>query len=191
MKKAIIGYGGHAREVMAQISHKMPCFVDDKYVNQDTLPISKFDPTKYEVMVCVGNSKLRMEFVDKLPKLTKYFTFIHPMAIIGRDVLIGDGSFIGAYSMITTNIKVGKHAILNRHCQIGHDTQAGDYLSMMPNSVISGNCNIGDQVYFGTNSSVREKISICDDVIIGLNAGVVKNIIEPGTYVGVPAKKIK
>jgi UDP-3-O-[3-hydroxymyristoyl] glucosamine N-acyltransferase len=34
-------------------------------------------------------------------------------------------------------------------------------------------------------------MNICDDVIIGMNAGVVKNISEPGTYVGTPAIKIK
>jgi len=42
----------------------------------------------------------------------------------------------------------------------------------------------------GNNSSVREKINICDNVTIGLNGGVIKNITEPGTYVGTPVKKI-
>ena len=40
MKKALIGYGGHAREVMCQIGEKLPCFVDDKYCNEDTLPLT-------------------------------------------------------------------------------------------------------------------------------------------------------
>ena len=42
------------------------------------LPVSKFDPTKYEVMVAIGDSKARLEMVLKLPHTTKYFTFIHP-----------------------------------------------------------------------------------------------------------------
>jgi serine acetyltransferase len=46
-------------------------------------------------------------------------------------------------------------------------------------------------VYLGSNSSVREKTKITDDIIVGLNSGVVKNITESGTYVGVPAKRIK
>jgi UDP-3-O-[3-hydroxymyristoyl] glucosamine N-acyltransferase len=61
----------------------------------------------------------------------------------------------------------------------------------MPGSIISGNCKIGDSVYLGSNSSVREKTKITDDIIVGLNSGVVKNITESGTYVGVPAKRIK
>ena len=192
MKKALIGYGGHAREVMCQMNQKLDCFVDDEFLDSNTLSLSKFDPNIYEVMICISNPKDRYEIVNKLPKETKYFSFIHPTALIlSDDVYIDEGSFIGAYSILTTNIKIGKHSILNRYCQIGHDSQSGDYLTMMPGSVISGNCNVGTRVYFGTNSSVKEKINICDDVTIGLNSGVVKNINESGIYGGVPCKLIK
>ena len=37
MKKALVGYGGHAREVMAQMGTKLTCFVDDDYVVEGTL----------------------------------------------------------------------------------------------------------------------------------------------------------
>jgi hypothetical protein len=37
MKKALIGYGGHAKEVMAQMGIKLTCFVDDKYVVSGTI----------------------------------------------------------------------------------------------------------------------------------------------------------
>ena len=192
MKKALIGYGGHEREVLFQMGKKLPCFVDDEYVTKDTLPLSSFNPKKYKVMVAIANPDDRKKIVESLPNDTKFFTFIHPTALVFDDMIkIGKGSFIGAYSILTTNIKIGSHSILNRGCQIGHDTIIGDYFSMMPNSVISGNCNIGNRVYFGTNASIREKTDICNEVIIGLNGGVTKHIIEPGTYIGVPTKKIK
>ena len=46
-------------------------------------------------------------------------------------------------------------------------------------------------VYLGTNSSIKEKITVSKLTTIGSNATVVKDIQESGTYVGVPAKKIK
>lgn len=191
MKKALIGYGGHAREVMAQMRTQIPCFVDDQYLAEGTLPLSSFDPTEYKVLVAVGSSKDRYDIVQKLPKETKYFTFIHSTALIAGDVKIGEGSFIGAYSILTLNIKIGKHTLLNRGNQIGHDTTIGDYFSAMPGAIVSGNVTIYDLVYMGTNSSIKEKISIHSLSTIGSNAAVVKHINEPGTYVGVPAKKIK
>ena len=110
---------------------------------------------------------------------------------MSEDIIIGEGSFIGAYSILTTNIKLGKHTILNRGCHIGHDCIVGDFFSAMPGSIVSGNVTLGDKVYLGTNSCIREKINIGDNIIIGLNTGVVKDIKQPGVWVGSPIKKIK
>ena len=33
--------------------------------------------------------------------------------------------------------------------------------------------------------------TICDNAVIGAGAVVTKDITEPGTYVGIPARKIK
>jgi len=191
MKKALVGYGGHAREVMAQMNEKLTCFVDDQYVVENTSPLSDFDPNEYIVMIAVADSKSRFDIVQRLPKETKYFTWIHPTALImSNDITIGEGSFIGAYSILTTNIKIGKHAILNRGNHIGHDCEIGDYFSAMPGAIVSGNVKIYDCVYMGSNSSIREKLSIHSLCTVGMNSGVVKNITEPGTYVSTPAKKI-
>jgi len=191
MKLALFGYGGHAREVAAQINKEVTFFVDDEYAGEVAKPISSFDVNMYMMMVAVADPKEREKIVKKLPKDTIYFTFIHPTVLeMAQDIEIGEGSFIGAYSILTTNIKIGKHSILNRGNQIGHDTNIGDYFSAMPGSIVSGNVNIGKCVYMGTNSSTKEKINICSDVIIGSNATVIRTIITSGTYVGVPAKSL-
>lgn len=191
MKLALYGYGGHAREVAAQINQDIDFYVDDEFASGIAKPISTFDPQTHQMMVAVGNSKDRFDIVQKLPKETKFFSFIHPTALILGNVEIGEGSFIGAYSILTTDIEIGKHALLNRGNQIGHDCKIGDYFSAMPGAIISGNVKIHDCVYMGTNSSIREKLSIHSLSTIGINSCVVKNIENSGTYVGVPAKQIK
>jgi sugar O-acyltransferase (sialic acid O-acetyltransferase NeuD family) len=191
MKKVLIGNGGHAREVMAQMGVKLDRFVDDQYVDEETFPISKLDPEKHAVMIAVADSKDRFDIVQRLPKGIQFFNFIHPTALIMDNVEIGEGSFIGAYSILTTNIKIGKHAILNRGNHIGHDCRIGDYFSAMPGAIVSGNVTIYSLVYMGNNSSIREKLSIHSLATIGMNSAVVKNIEDGGTYVGCPAKNIK
>ena len=192
MKLALFGYGGHAREVACQMDQEVTFFVDDEYVNDITKPISTFNPEEYMMMVAVADSKDRYDIVQRLPKDTKYFTFIHPsVQIMDDNIEVGEGSFIGANSILTTNIKLGKHALLNRGNHIGHDCIIQDYFSAMPNAVVGGNVTISNKVYLGSCANIREKINIIDNTIIGMNAAVVKNIIESGTYVGVPAKKIK
>jgi sugar O-acyltransferase (sialic acid O-acetyltransferase NeuD family) len=191
MKKALIGFGGHAREVMAQMGKDLVCFVDDEYVVEGTKSISEFNPKKYKVMIAIANPEIRKQILSKLPKNTKFFSWIHQTSLVLNNVEIGEGSFIGAYSILTTNIKIGNHCILNRMNQIGHDCIIGDFFSAMPGSIVSGNVNIQDSVYLGNNSSIRENLTIHKDTIIGMNASVIKDITEPGVYVGVPSKKIK
>lgn len=191
MKKALIGAGGHAKEVLIQMGRVLPCFVGDEYVDENSLPISSFDPNKYQVLIAIGDSKSRYNIVKLLPKETQYFSFIHPTSIIGNNVNIGEGSFIGAFSIITTDIQIGRHTLLNRGNHIGHDCKIGDYFSMMPCAVIGGNVTIGNNIYMGSCSNVRERINIASNVVIGMNAAVVENITKSGTYVGVPCKKLK
>ena len=192
MKLALFGYGGHAREVAAQIGEPVTFYVDDEYANDVAKPISEFNPNEEWMIVAVGESKDRKAIVDKLPKETKYFTFIHPsVQIMDDNIEVGEGSFIGASSILTTNVKLGKHALLNRGNHIGHDCFIGDYFSAMPNAVIGGNVWIDNKVYLGSCSNIREKIKIVANTTIGMNAAVVKNLTESGTYVGIPAKKIK
>ena len=176
----------------SQIDDYIVFFVDDKYADGISKPISTFNPNEYMMMVAVADSKDRYDIVQRLPKETKYFTYIHPTVLImSDDIKIGYGTFIGAYSILTTNINIGDHSLLNRGNHIGHDTNIGSYFSAMPGAIVSGNVTIYDMVYMGTNSSIKEKLSIHSLVTIGSNAAVVKNIKSSGTYVGVPVKKIK
>ena len=192
MKLALFGYGGHAREVACQIDQEVTFFVDDEYANDIPKPISEFNPEEYLMMVAVADSRDRKAIVDRLPKETKYFTFIHPtVQIMDDNIEVVEGSFIGSNSILTTNVKLGKHALLNRGNHIGHDCFIGDYFSAMPNAVIGGNVWIDNKVYLGSCSNIREKIKIVANTTVGMNAAVVKNITESGVYVGVPTKKIK
>jgi sugar O-acyltransferase (sialic acid O-acetyltransferase NeuD family) len=196
MEKVLIGAGGFAREIKAHIGNPtMKCFIDNQYWkenNEYIFPLSDFDQSQHEALVAIGDPRDRFSIIQRLPKETQYFTFIHPSAqILGNDVQIGKGSIICAGCILTTNIVIGNHAHLNLQTTIGHDCEIGDYFTTAPGAKISGNCKIYDCVYVGTNASIKEKISIHSLTTIGLNAGVVKNIEEPGVYTGTPAKKIK
>jgi len=195
MENVIIGAGGFAREVRCQMhSENIKMFVDDEYWienNDNIFSLKYFDANKHIAVIAIGNPKDREDMVNKLPLDTQYFTFIHKTAqILSNDIVIGLGSIICANCIITTNVKLGRHTHLNLSSTIGHDCLIGDFFTTAPGVKISGKCNIGNRVYFGTNSSIREKITVCNDVTVGLNSGVVKNIIETGTYGGVPVKKL-
>ena len=193
---ALYGAGGHASEVIAQLKSMnysiSRIFVDDEYVTELFSPVSDFNPEEYLIMIPVSNSQAREKMVNKLPKETEFFSFVHPTALImdAKTIKLGVACFIGAYSILTTDIVLGDHAILNRGVHLGHGCRIGDYFSAMPSSVVSGDVKIGNNVYLGTNASVKEKIMICDDVTIGMNSPVHHDILQSGIYVGDNLRKI-
>jgi sugar O-acyltransferase (sialic acid O-acetyltransferase NeuD family) len=209
MKKiCIVGTGGFAKETFCNLidvfSMKQKsiennvCFMEkDDYYSVNSLlgiPIikqSEFDPILYEVVVAIGDTKLRKKVVDNLPNSTIYTSIVHPSVIISEWVNIGKGAIICANVILTCDIKIGEHSQLNLSTTVGHDCTIGDFFTTAPAVNISGNCNIGNLVYIGTNTSIREQIIISNEVIIGMGSVVVKNINKSGIFVGNPAKELK
>ena len=209
-KIGIIGAGGFGKETLCclidsiastslKIADMAAFIVDDVHFDAENavvlgipvIPLSKFEPKKYDVVVAIGDPLSRKAIIDKLPKKTTFTTIIHPTASISKWVEIGEGSIIAAGVVLTCDIKIGKHAHINLQTTIGHDCTMGDYFTTAPAANISGHCIFGDRVYIGTNASIRQSIMICSDVTIGMGGVVTKNIAESGVYIGNPLKKLE
>lgn len=198
----IFGAGGFAKEVYwlaQQCGRKVDAFIDlqagGKCCGKKIENESYFDPLKHTAVVGVGNPKIRQKIVDKIIACHGEYVFetlISPSAnIMASTIDIGYGSVICANCILTCDIVLGPWSQLNLATTIGHDTRTGAFFTTAPGVHISGKVQAGHRVYLGTNSSTVEDINICDDVTIGAAACVAKNIIESGTYVGVPAKKLE
>lgn len=199
-KLCIFGAGGFAKEtywLARQCGQDVAAFIDIHSgiccdVNVTTVDF--FDPNEHMAIVAVGNITLRKKIVEEIISNfgeNVFTTLIAPSANIMSHIKIGQGSIICANCVLTGDITIGPWSQLNLATTIGHDTNVGAFFTTAPGVHISGNVTANDLVYFGTNASTTEGISICNDVIIGAGACVTKNIIESGTYVGVPAKKLE
>lgn len=192
MRKALIGAGGLAGELMSMIGCDLPCFVQDSFLvkpNPGVFPLSAFDPSLFEVCLAIADPVIRSRILEILPKETRFFSFIHDTAVCLTDkALIGEGAFIGCGAVVMNGVKLGKHVMLNRSNQIGHGSIVGDLFSGLPSSIISGNVVIGQRVMIGSNSVVLERIKVCDDVIVGAMSCVTRDILKSGIYFGSPAK---
>ena len=95
-----------------------------------------------------------------------------------------------ANACINSSAKIGKHCIINTGAIIEHDNIIEDYVHISPQVALGGTIKVGENTHVGIGATVKNNIEICSNCIIGAGAVVVKDIIEKGTYVGVPAKKI-
>jgi UDP-3-O-[3-hydroxymyristoyl] glucosamine N-acyltransferase len=74
---------------------------------------------------------------------------------------------------------------------VDHDNRIGDYTHISVGARLAGTVTVGQSVWVGIGSVVSNNLTICDGCYLGAGAVVVKDITVPGTYVGVPARKIK
>jgi sugar O-acyltransferase (sialic acid O-acetyltransferase NeuD family) len=117
-------------------------------------------------------------------------TLIHPTATVLSDVIIGRACQILARAVLGVAAELGDGVIVNSNAQIDHECRIGHGTHVAPGAVILGRVNIGENVFVGANSTILPDLSIASESVIGAGAVVTTDIIEAGTYVGVPAKRL-
>ena len=115
--------------------------------------------------------------------------FIGPFVEIQEGAIIGDDCKIQSHTFICDLVTIGNG------CFIGHGVMFVNdkFLKSGPargDRSLYGSTTIGNNVSIGSNATILP-IKICDGVVIGAGAVVTKDILEPGTYIGSPAKKLR
>lgn len=199
----IIGASGHGK-VIADIALKMHkwtniAFLDDDVNIKSSMGIEVIgkssDVFKYtmdsDVFVGIGNNEIREKIQESLEaEGTTIPILIHPGAIVGENVEIGAGTAVMAGAVVNCCTKMGKGIIINTGATLDHDNLIEDYVHISPGAHTAGAVKVGKSTWLGIGSIVSNNIYITHGCKVGAGAVVVKNITEPGTYVGVPARRV-
>lgn len=142
-------------------------------------------------VIGIGSSDVREKIARQLDGV-RWYTAIHPSAVISAlDTAIGAGSVVMANAVVNPSAHIGAHCIINTAAVVEHDNQIGDFSHISVGARLGGTVSVGAHAWVGIGAAVSNNISICGHCIIGAGAAVIHDIKESGTYVGVPARKIK
>ncbi|KMY46266.1 acetyltransferase [Bacillus sp. FJAT-27916] len=202
-KLLIIGASGHGR-VVADIALKMNkwktiAFLDDDLNIKASMGIEVIGTTKdiltyvkdFDIFVGLGNNGTRRKIQEILVASGASIPIIvHPNAVIGTQVKLGEGTTVMAGAVINCCTEIGQGCIVNTGSSIDHDTIIEDYVHISPGVHLAGAVKIGRDSWIGIGSTVINNITITSRCKIGAGAVVIKDITEPGTYIGVPARRI-
>lgn len=205
-KKVIIfGASGHARviaDIIKKSNDEIVGFLDDnaeiqgktifdgKIVLGDTSEESVRKYADCYFIIGIGSNRVRKTISEKYPNI-KWYTAIHPNAIIGSNVEIGEGTVLMAGTVINIGTKIGKHCIVNTCSSLDHDNIIEDFVHISPGAHLAGTVKVMECTWICTGVTVINNITIEKNNIIGAGAVVVKNIEDCNiTYIGIPAHNI-
>jgi UDP-3-O-[3-hydroxymyristoyl] glucosamine N-acyltransferase len=80
------------------------------------------------------------------PEPVRYAPGVHPTAVIGADVSLGDGVSVQPYAVIERGAVIGAGSVVGAHCFIGQESRIGADCFLHPRVTVAGRCVLGDRV---------------------------------------------
>lgn len=202
----IVGTGGMGREALAWLldcgrGDDVVGFLDPEVARHGTVVaghsvVGGLDWVRQhpevEAVIAIGAPAARARVADQLAAwAVKLATVVHPTAVVGPRVTIGEGSIVCPGVILTCDITVGRAVILNYGAMVGHDGTIGPAAFVAPGVNLAGAVTVGAGADVGIGATVIQGITIGEDAVVGAGAVVIRDVTAGTTVVGVPARPIR
>lgn len=212
---ALYSAGGFAREVVRSVRsqldalHEPDCeivFIDDSELLQGdkvhgyrVLSMAEFLAIDGEkaASVAFADGELRRQKVEALAaEAVPFFSIRASTAIIGDQAVIGEGSILADYTVITADANIGRHFHCNIYSYVAHDCQIGDFVTFAPRVSLNGRINVEDYAYIGSDATFlpgnsSRPLTIGEGAVVGAGAVVTKDVPPRTVVVGSPARPLR
>ena len=201
----IVGAGGCGREVLQWARHAWPEHVHKLagFVSADPtklnghaalLPILG-SPNDFELRLSdgfvlgIGIPQIRRVVAEHLEaRGARFLTLIHPTAIVADTAVIGTGSVICPYAIVSDAVRLGRFVLVNYHASLGHDADVGDFTVLSPYATLGGRAAVEADVFLGLHASVGPGKSVGACSKVSANSAVLANAAPDSLVFGVPGR---
>lgn len=132
----------------------------------------------------IGSDGFGFELVDgsheKVPQVG--------IVVIENDVEIGSGTCIDRARFGKTII--GEGTKVDNLVQVAHNVQTGKHCLLVAQSGVAGSSKLGDYVTIAAQAGVGGHVELGDQVVLTARTGAMKNLLNPGAYMGFPARPL-
>lgn len=146
-----------------------------------------------DVFFCaMGDVKWRKHYASIIEeKGGEFINLVHPEAVLGKNIRLGKGCYIGRNVEMSCDITIGDFVSLFSCCALGHDSVIGDYSHLGFASFLGGYAQIGKGVTVHPNAKILPHVKVADEAVVGAGSVVIKNVKSGTTVFGIPAKKLE
>jgi acetyltransferase-like isoleucine patch superfamily enzyme len=114
---------------------------------------------------------------------------VGPFVEIQSDASVGARTRVQSHAFVCSLVTIGQDCFVGHGAMFINDRFSRGGPSYKDPSLWEKTV-VGDRVSIGTNATILP-VSICSDVVIGAGSVVTRDITEPGTYVGNPARRLQ
>lgn len=192
-KLYLYGAGGHGKvikEIVEASGGKVGAFIDDN-LSRDKwagLPVFHSVEGKEEIIVSIGNNKVRKMIAEKL--CCRFGVAIHPSAIVSPSATIGEGTVVMPGAIINADAVIGRHCIVNTGASVGHDCHLGNFCHVAPHATLCGTVHLGEGVWIGAGAVVIQNLSVGAWTVVGAGTVIIDNVESQEKVAGIPAASI-
>ena len=204
----IAGAGGFGREVLHWARDAWPAqasmiggFLSDDLRRLDGLStelgilstIDDYRPLKGDYLLLgIGVPYSRRRVAERLHLCqARFLTLVHPLAAVAPNAVIGEGSVVCPFAIVSDSVKIGRFVLVNYSASLGHDAVAGDYAVLSPYATLGGGACIRDEVFLGLHASVGPSISIGSRSKVSANSCALASAPSDSLVFGVPGKVVR
>lgn len=205
-KYLLIGSGGHAAMIKSLLGKNdfIKGYIDIKINTQllnveylgndlDALQLLERDLSLIPVfgIGLIKNIGQRAKIIKLYEDFIVRFTPIKSASsIMDESVEIDYGTVIGNGAVVNSGAKIGKFSIINSGAIIEHDVKIGDNVHIAPGAIVCGDVHIENNVTLGAGTVINQGLKVVANVIVGSGSVVNIDILESGTFVGTPVRRI-
>jgi UDP-3-O-[3-hydroxymyristoyl] glucosamine N-acyltransferase len=80
------------------------------------------------------------------PPAPRFAPGVHPTAVIGSGVILGEGVSIQPFAVVEDGVRIGARSLIGAHGYIGHDAALGEDCQIHPRVTIGSRCQVGHRV---------------------------------------------
>jgi sugar O-acyltransferase (sialic acid O-acetyltransferase NeuD family) len=202
----ILGGGGHARvalQLVREAGHPVIGYTAPAasaagwsipWLGTDDDLLDRVDASGFTALLGVGKMDAgdqRLRLQTRLEAAGIRFPAVASRsAVLHDDVALGPGTLVLAGAVVVTGSRLGRACIVNTNASVDHDCVLEDDVHVAPGVALCGGVRVGAHTLIGAGATVLPGVSICARSVVGAGATVTRDIVEPGVYLGTPARRV-